>query len=288
MKEEIRMSGPPDRLLLATDLSARCDRALDRAAQLAREWHAELVVLNAIEGPQAPDLALAWAFQDDEESSVRIAREQLRQDLEQLDVPARIRIVRGEADEAIRTVADETGCGLIVTGMARNETFGRFLPGNSVERLARSASQPLLVVRNRPRNAYQRIVVATDFSESSRHALHTASRFFPGRELILYHTCAASTAVDAVSREAAKRQCDDFLEASDLTEGTRRALHTVIENGKLEVALTRYIREQDVDLVLIGTRGRNALMEILLGSTAARLLDWLPCDTMIVHAAAAD
>lgn len=41
---------PPHRILLASDLSSRGDRALDRAAQLAQQWGAELLILHAIEG----------------------------------------------------------------------------------------------------------------------------------------------------------------------------------------------------------------------------------------------
>ena len=40
---------PPQKILLATDLSSRGDRALDRAAQLARQWDAELIVVHALE-----------------------------------------------------------------------------------------------------------------------------------------------------------------------------------------------------------------------------------------------
>ena len=41
---------PPQRILLASDLSSRGDRALDRAAQLAQQWGAELMILHAMEG----------------------------------------------------------------------------------------------------------------------------------------------------------------------------------------------------------------------------------------------
>lgn len=36
-------------LLLASDLSSRCDRASDRAVQLARAWKAKLLVVHAID-----------------------------------------------------------------------------------------------------------------------------------------------------------------------------------------------------------------------------------------------
>src|SRR3546814_17940269 len=40
---------PPTRILVATDLSCRCDRALDRAVALAQQWAAELVAVAVME-----------------------------------------------------------------------------------------------------------------------------------------------------------------------------------------------------------------------------------------------
>src|SRR3546814_10836206 len=37
----------PRRILMATDLSARCDRALDRAVQLSTQWQVPLQVVHA-------------------------------------------------------------------------------------------------------------------------------------------------------------------------------------------------------------------------------------------------
>lgn len=290
MNEQPWMAGPPACLLLATDLSARCDRAIDRAAQLAGEWRAKLVVLNVLETPQAPDLVLKWANACDDENCIRIARRQIQRDLASLDIHTDIRIVRGETSSVIRETAIDANCGLIVTGMARNEILGRFLIGSTVERLARTVPQPLLVVRNRVHNPYRRIIVATDFSDSSRHALNAAIRFFPGRELILYHahTAPLSETLDkapntSAGMSMAKKECSDFLSASNLPDDVRSRLQVVIEYGALETALVNYVREHDMDLVVMGTHGRSGLMNILLGSAAARLLDWLPSDTMIVR-----
>ena len=290
MNQPAWMSGPPNRLLLATDLSARCDRAFDRTAQLAGEWGAEIVALKVLESPQAPDQVLAWASGESEESSRVAAQQQLRRDLNGLDIKASMRLARGDAADAIRATADETGSGLIVTGMARSETLGRFLLGSTVERLARTVAQPLLVVRTRARDPYRRIVVATDFSDSSRHALEATARFFPDRELVLYHAykvamseLSKKTQYEHIAGEIEQKECAAFLAATDLPPEARRRLHVVIEHGTLETTLTRYVREHDVELVAMGTQGRTGLKGVLLGSAAARLLDWLPCDTMIVR-----
>lgn len=279
----------PHHLLLATDLSARCDRALDRAAQLANEWHADLVALNVLDPAASPDQALAWASGASDEQLLQVARQQLAHDLAAAKVPVTLRLVRSEdATSAIRETAAGTQSDLVVTGVSCNETLGRLLLGSTVENLARSLSQPLLVVRKRARGPYRRIVMATDFSEPSRHALLAAARFFPGRELVLYH--AHVLAMSGLANASPHRgvcvgieetECAAFLAVTAFPEGMK--VRPVIECGAIESTLTRYVREHDIDLVVMGSHGRSGLMSLLLGSTAAKLLDWLPCDMLLVR-----
>jgi nucleotide-binding universal stress UspA family protein len=280
----------PRRLLLATDLSARCDRALDRAAQLAKEWQAELLALNVLDPTSAPDQILAWADGADEESLREVARMQLARDLAGVEVRAAMRVARsGDAATAILEIAAEMGAGLVVTGVARNETLGRILLGSTVEQLARTLPQPLLVVRNRVRAPYRRIAVATDFSEASRAALAAALRLFPDRELILYH--AHELPMSGLSSESGRQFQAEHGAVADTAKaflaGSREsawsAVRPVIELGKVELCLTRFVREHDIELVVMGAQGRSGIIDIVLGSTASRLLDWLPCDAMIVR-----
>lgn len=279
----------PQRLLLATDLGARCDRALDRAAQLAVEWRAELVALNVLDPAAARDQALARARGIGEDALVEVARRQLARDLRAVEASVKL-LVRSNGDAAaeIRARADALPADLVVTGVARDETLGRFLLGSTVENLARALSQPLLVVKHRPHEAYHHIVVATDFSASSGHALRTAARFFPARKLVLYHSLAQPSADDLDrARPSTGGACVDdpkcaaFLAATALPAGTRLSL--VVEHDALETGLSRYVRTHDVDLVVTGSRVLGRLAALLQGSTASRLLDWLPCDVLLVR-----
>lgn len=282
-------TAPPARLLLATDLSARCDRALDRAAQLAGEWHAELVALNVLDVTASPDQTVAWAVGTDDDYLLNIARQQLAHDLSGLNIHATMRIARaGDAAATIRDVAASTGCGLVLTGVACHTVFGRFLLGSTVERLARTLPQHLLVVRNRTRGPYQRIVVATDFSDSSRHALLATAHLFPGRELILYHACqiplsgiSGKLSRASFIRDIEQGEYADFLTACELDADVK--VRPVIEHGVLETVLTQYVRNHEIGLVVMGTHGRSGVMSILLGSSAAKLLSWLPCDALVVR-----
>lgn len=288
--QQDRTTGLPTRLLLCTDLSARCDRALDRAALLARHWDAELIALNVLEPQQAPDLLLRPQEDENDTGREQAAYRQLKQDLGQGEVRLHIRIARGDALDAIHATAEQEGCGLIITGLARNETFGRFLLGSTVQRLARKTTPPLLVVRERPHASYRRIVVASDFSNSSRHALLTALRLFPDTPLTLYHAfqvpmSAIADRIDyrQMAREIEGSACAQFLDGCGLTTENRARLDISIEHQPLETGLAHYARKQSADLVVLGTHGSSGLTALLLGSAAERLLEWLPCDTLIVR-----
>ncbi len=83
--------------------------------------------------------------------------------------------------------------GLVVAAVSRNETLGRLLLGSTIEQVARALTVPLLVVRRRVRGSYRRVLVATDFSASSRLAWQAAVRLFPQADLTIYHAHASST-----------------------------------------------------------------------------------------------
>lgn len=52
----------PTAVVRDTDLSSRCARAMDRAAQLARSWNARLVVVHALKS--SPKFAAARRLHD--------------------------------------------------------------------------------------------------------------------------------------------------------------------------------------------------------------------------------
>lgn len=278
---------PPARLLLATDLSPCCDRALERAARLAADWRAELIALHVLDAAASPDGVVAWS-DDNEDGLLQIARRQLTRDLQNLPVQPLPRILRAHhAAEGIRDVAVAGNCGLVVTGVARQETLDRWLLGSSVEALAYSLPRPLLVVRQRAHGPYRRIAVATDFGAPSRQALKTAARWFADGDLRLYHAyqtplggLADQPPSQRLRREIEHGDCAAFLKRCALPQEI--AVTPVIEAGVLEARLTEYVRDQEIDLVVVGTYGERGVMNRLFGGAARRLLEWLPCDVLVV------
>src|SRR5690606_26870744 len=115
------------------------------------------------------------------------AQRRLIEDVGPVAQSAHLVIEEGDAADAIRRTAEARGCDLIITGVARDEPFGRFILGGTVDRLLRISTVPVLVVKNRALEAYRDIVVATDFSAASRHSLEMALACFPGQKLTIFH-----------------------------------------------------------------------------------------------------
>jgi len=47
--------------------------------------------------------------------------------------------------------------------------------------------------------------------------------------------------------------------------------------------LRDYVEDQEVDLVVLGSSGRNAIIEVLVGCAAKSIMHEVPCDTLLVR-----
>ncbi|MCB4823486.1 universal stress protein [Roseicella aerolata] len=283
-------STAPQRILLATDLSCRCDRAQDRAVQLAERWNASLHVLHVLEGDESADaLPVAGG-----RSAAGIARDRVEADMQGRSVRWELLLAHGDPVETILRKAGELGCDLVVTGIAREPTLGRAILGRTVDYLVRRAPMPVLVVRGRPQRPYGAILVATDFSEPSRHALETALRLFPDGRITLFHAYRVPFE-GLIDREANEAEIRATAEAEHATFMAKVAaspealgrISTVMAYGMAPDMVCAHLRDHPVDLVVLGTQGRTGLAGFLVGSTAERLLSLLPCDVMMVRGPAA-
>lgn len=294
MNELSWLGGPPRKILLATDLSARSDRALERAVWLARQWQAELFIVHVIERSHPNDADLAdplpsWRRGPD---ALSVAKANVVADLHDVAGKATIVIEEGDPAESIVRVAEQQGCQLIVIGVARNELLGQFNLGRTVDSLIRGSRIPLLIVKKRARAPYRHVVVATDFSESSRRALDAAAGFFPGQELIVFHAYDAPLSGRMVEpathrqelRRIAERDSETFLEDYRSSSSGGPQMQVLIEQGAPSPLLQGYVADRAADLVVAGTDGRGALFEAVLGSVAKRILDEVPCDILLVRA----
>lgn len=286
---------PPRSILLATNLSADCDRALDRAVALAGRWGAALHIVHAL---QSSDAAPAWwtldgSPADVDANQVALVEHSIRRDLlepvENLDIHVEV----GNPTDVIAQIAAREACGLIIVG-ASGPSFASLIARTITEQLLRRSGCSLLIVKTRPRGPYRRLVVGTDLTPEARHGLETAAAWFGKPDIQLVHALdipyRSMFIASGHGDEFARMEQDAlarFLDGAALPAKARERIHALLAYGYPETALADYSRAHNVDLTVIGTLTRGPVFHLLARSTAARIVQAVPTDILIVRDARA-
>jgi len=284
----------PRKLLLATDLSARCDRPLERAKALAAQWNAHLTLLTVREGPQVPAEVVQWLAGGEASTEAEFAaRRDIAREFEGAGFPVSLQFADGDVADAILAAAARSDSELVIAGDARINTLGEMFLGSTVEQLARNLAQPLLVVRQRARAPYARILVPTDFSPASRLALETAARLFPDAQLIVFHVHEAGLegladqprgSLDAggANTSAIRLRCQQFIDSCTLAPQVRARIAIDSAPGTPELLTARYALEHGVDLAVLGLHAQSGMLRLFMDSKGEQVLRGLDCDTLLV------
>jgi nucleotide-binding universal stress UspA family protein len=138
----------------------------------------------------------------------------------------------------------------------------------------------------------KRILVPTDFSESAAHALTYGVSFAREykAELILVHVVETLT-VGYASDLFPVPMAEVFDEISGyakaeigkLAEAIRPkeiSVREMVVQGKPSAEITRIAKEENVDIIVLGTHGKGMLDQALFGSTAERVIRKAPCPVL--------
>jgi len=141
------------------------------------------------------------------------------------------------------------------------------------------------------------VLVATDFSEPSEAALNYGrelARTFNATLHLLHiaddvvlqsYGIEGYTAVlpelQQEIEQAARGQLDRLLTEEDRTE--LRATRVVITGVAKAATIVQYAGCHRIDLIVMGTHGRGAVTQLLMGSVAERVVRTAPCPVLTVH-----
>jgi nucleotide-binding universal stress UspA family protein len=132
------------------------------------------------------------------------------------------------------------------------------------------------------------VLVATDFEPASEAALtygRALARSF-GASLHLLHVAEnqflrPSPTDPVIIRAAYLRSLNDRLTPDDRQTLKARAVLEV--SDETAAAIVRYARVEDIDLIVMGTHGRGAMAQVLVGSVAERVVRTAPCPVLTVR-----
>ena len=139
----------------------------------------------------------------------------------------------------------------------------------------------------------KRILLPTDFSEPSleatRYAVELASRFDATLHLlnviedpVLYLPMFESYPLPSKEEfeQYAQTRLENWILADDV-EKCETEFHWV--HGKPFVEIVRYAKVNEIDMIVIGTHGRNMAAHLLLGSVVEKVVRKSPCPVLTVR-----
>jgi nucleotide-binding universal stress UspA family protein len=138
----------------------------------------------------------------------------------------------------------------------------------------------MIVLRN--------VLVATDFEAASDAALtygRALARNF-GASLHLLHVAEnqflrPSPTDPSIIKAAYLRSLNDRLTIDDRGGLSARAILEVSDSPA--DAIVEYARGASIDLIVMGTRGRSTMSQLLMGSVAERVVRFAPCPVLTVR-----
>ena len=132
---------------------------------------------------------------------------------------------------------------------------------------------------------FKNILLLTDFSEASKAASayalglarHFGAQLFPAHAFdpLILTEITDATLLHRVA-ENAEKQLAGLIQEKDVP------VHPLFMQGMIETAFPRWINENGIDLVVVGTHGRRGLQRLLMGSTAEFVFRNATCPVLTV------
>jgi nucleotide-binding universal stress UspA family protein len=298
------------RILCATDFSDLSNQTISFGIALAKSFDAKLFVCHIIDLPFA---AMNGEVQLDpieqQDRMMAFAQEQLEQLFEKESIEWQPLVSIGHTADEISRIVDKKRIDIAISATHGRSGLKRLLLGSVTERLMRTLSCPLLIIKEQggapaemKRTAFppRRILVGCDFSTDSdlafQYGLAMAQEF--EAELHLAHVVEppvyqnvlfSDVSSGLYNRDAMLEELNDKLERMVPDEARNWCdLTTVLREGKADEELTRYADTNDMDLVALGVRGHGLVETLFVGSTTDRVARRSPCPVLSVRPMAKD
>ena len=216
-----------------------------------------------------------------------------------------------EPREGLLLLAADRCADLLVIGARGTGPLNESMLGSVARHVVDHATIPVLVVRNRkePLGEPLRVLLASDGSQTSRHASEMLHRFsWPPKTCGLTLTVVEPEAADHLPEWLAELLDDQQLaalgmghfESDSQHEGQTRkeaakwygklptifaGREPIVEIGHAGQKVLAAIRAHEIDLVVVGARRLGPIQRLLLGSTSSQVVVHAPCSVLIIRAA---
>lgn len=288
-------------LIVGVDFSAGSTTALQQAIRIAQWNQSALHVKHVIASDVVAELETALGPSG--EDFLAGLREDAQRSWDHLvsEIPAArsltLEIEIGHPIVGLLQAVVDHSADLLVLGVAGAGDEARGA-GTITTACIRKARCPVLALRKGHTGSFRSVVACMDFSPTSRIALRQAVRVAAQdrAKLHVLHVIHGPwnrlhyrAPTPQATPEFEKQFCDalrrkmesEFASLGEETDSLRPEFH-VFDHPNYGDGISSFVKLRDVDLVVLGTKGRTNLRHLLWGRTAERVVRDAPCSILVV------
>lgn len=255
------------KILVPIDFSEHSEYALQVASQIAREYHAGIVVLHML---GVSESVMAKSEEEEIQEAnyyMKLAKKKIKNFLEKeylRNIPIEGIIQNYKIFSEVNQVAQENDCGLVVMGSHGTSGLSRFFVGSNTEKVIRTSEVPVLVIK-RPYESFKvkKMAFACDLELENTSVYHKVAAFaelFSAKLEVFYVN---TLGANYMGYSDIEKRIKDFNGAIGEEVPIRVYNYHSVERG-----IFNFCFEQGVDLLAITTHGRKGIAHFLAGSTA--------------------
>ncbi len=279
------MTLPFNRILVATDMSARSDRAVERAFQIGQAFELPVNVLLVLDDALPPDLLAPLHDKVEKQLDALCARNAD-------GAKYTVSIQPGDpTEEMLKAVDKQT---LMIMGPHRPRPFLDALRETTMQRVTRRTDATVLLATVPVVGPYGNVLSLVDYGPSATAALSLAAEISPEASLTAAHAISVPYAgmLETTGAVQMDLQTSFLLESEEQDKWWRKntALPSRLERKTVMTQSPPMGLVQELtqggkyDLITAGAHGRVGAARSILGSLALDLIRNPPCDVLLTRA----
>lgn len=285
----------------ARELGPEAKAAIEQAIELAIHAGGQVTFCSSLNvSPQTATL-----ITQDHQNLMKTVEDFAAEVLDQVVADARNRGVSadravrfGAPQEELSRLAGEGKYDVIVVGTRARKRAARLLFGSTSQELVRHAPCAVWVVKPEEIREIREIAVATDLTNDNRRVLAAAveaARALAAKLFIVHavdiselsYLLMAGISPEEVAQARVRmmEEAEANLQQQLVTTDYRTLPHGVkvdVVEGSFDEAIPKFVTDNEIDILVVGTHGRTGIPRLVLGNSAERVLPLVHCSLIAV------
>ena len=261
------------KILVPTDFSDQAKNALKLAVEISKKTDAELILLHVVEIPdQAQFNTMGEATKVNGMEGVYVMKmielgkkklANLKEDNLLNGVKLQTELKAGNTYYNIDKIVNEHNPDLIIMGTSGSSGVDEILIGSNAEKVVRNAKCPVLTLKEEISLANIDNIVFASSLKNDDQKLVNQLKEIAHLSYAKIHLLKVNTPNSFESSTTTYKKMDEYLSRTGLEADKK------IHNGiNEEEGILEFAKENNIDLIAMGTHGRKGLMHLLSGSIA--------------------